>query len=49
MMKAHPWVLKGAQRLSRPVPYKHKAGAVVWVSLEGEVIRRGLEQIGETV
>jgi hypothetical protein len=45
----YPWVMKGAQRLSRPVPYKHKAGAVVWVSLDDDIVRRVLEQIGEAV
>ncbi|MAY42401.1 MULTISPECIES: ASCH domain-containing protein [unclassified Neptuniibacter] len=26
-----PWVLSGARRYEKPVPYKHPKGAVVWV------------------
>jgi hypothetical protein len=42
----YPWVMKGARRLCRPVPYKHKGG-VTWVGLDEEVARRVVEQIGE--
>jgi hypothetical protein len=31
------WVLSGAQTLEQPVPYHHRAGAVIWVRLEPEV------------
>lgn len=30
------WVVKNAKRLKQPVPYKHKAGAVIWVNLDAE-------------
>ena len=32
-----PWVLKSAMAIPRPVPYQHKSGAVVWVTLVPEV------------
>ena len=32
-----PWVLKGARRLPKPVPYQHKSGAVIWVTLDPDV------------
>lgn len=35
--KTYAWVLKNAQRLPKPVPYKHPSGAVIWVNLEFEV------------
>ena len=28
------WVMANARLFSRPVPYRHPAGAVIWVSLE---------------
>jgi hypothetical protein len=31
------WVLRSAERLHRPVPYKHPTGAVVWVLLADSV------------
>jgi hypothetical protein len=31
-----PWVLAKARPLSKPVPYKHPAGAVIWVNLGPE-------------
>jgi hypothetical protein len=33
----YPWVLSDAQRLSMPVPYKHRSGAVTFVKLEPSV------------
>lgn len=32
-----PWVLSDVQALARPVPYKHRSGAVIWVELDDEV------------
>lgn len=32
-----PWVLANARPLSRPVPYTHPSGAVVWVNLDETV------------
>lgn len=29
-----PWVMANARPLSKPVPYKHPSGAVIWVNLE---------------
>ncbi len=29
-----PWVLHGAKKLAKPVPYRHPNGAVIWVNLE---------------
>jgi hypothetical protein len=31
------WVLEGARSLREPVPYRHSAGAVIWVNLTPEV------------
>lgn len=34
----HAWVLADVKRLARPVAYRHKNGAVIWVALEsGEI------------
>ena len=30
----HAWVLKNAQRLDDPIPYKHPSGAIIWVDLD---------------
>lgn len=30
-----PWVLSEVRVLQRPVPYRHRSGAVVWIDLEG--------------
>ncbi|MCC6748404.1 MAG: ASCH domain-containing protein [Deltaproteobacteria bacterium] len=35
--RTHAWVLAGARRLLRPVPYRHPPGAVIWVRLADEV------------
>lgn len=32
-----PWVIGNARRLDRPVPYRHKSGAVIWVDLDPDV------------
>lgn len=32
--KVYAWVLSEAKRLKRPRPYRHPAGAVIWVNLE---------------
>jgi hypothetical protein len=31
-----PWVLANARPLTKPVPYRHPLGAVIWVNLEPE-------------
>jgi hypothetical protein len=41
----YAWVLARAQRLSRPVPYVHPLGAVIWVTLPDDVERGILRQI----
>ena len=33
----YAWVLRSVRRLLRPVPYKHPAGAVIWVKLPASV------------
>ena len=38
--RTHAWVLAGARRLPRPIPYRHPPGAVIWVRLESAVIRQ---------
>lgn len=35
----YAWLLGGARWLTRPVPYKHPPGAVIWVVLDGRVGR----------
>jgi hypothetical protein len=35
----YAWVLPDARRLADPVPYKHPAGAVIWVRLKPSVLR----------
>lgn len=32
-----PWILADVQRLSSPVPYRHRNGAVTWVELDEDV------------
>lgn len=34
------WVLEGAKRLARPIPYDHPSGAVIWVNLTPSVARK---------
>lgn len=36
----YAWVVRNARRLTRPVPYEHPGGAVIWVRLEPSVVRR---------
>ena len=43
-----PWVLANARPLREPVPYRHRSGAVTWVSLEQDVADRLAAQVGET-
>lgn len=31
------WVLRNVKPLSKPVPYRHPSGAVIWVNLDPEV------------
>jgi hypothetical protein len=38
--KTYAWVLENPGRLPRPVPYRHPAGAVIWVELESDVVER---------
>ncbi|SFC01027.1 ASCH domain-containing protein [Tropicimonas isoalkanivorans] len=33
----YAWIMSGAVRLRRPVPYRHKSGAVIWVALDQNV------------
>ncbi len=39
------WVLNNAERLKKPVSYKHPSGAVIWVSLEPDVEGAVLRQV----
>ena len=34
-----PWVLANIHTLRRPVPYNHPSGAVIWVTLDPDVVR----------
>ena len=36
----YAWVLQGARRLAKPVPYTHPGGAVIWVRLKPSVIAK---------
>jgi hypothetical protein len=36
----YAWVIANARRLATPIPYRHPSGAVVWVKLKGETLRR---------
>jgi hypothetical protein len=36
----YAWVLRGAKRLPKPVPYRHPRGAIIWVSLTAGVARK---------
>jgi ASCH domain len=40
----YAWVLRNARRLDEPVPYRHPSGAVIWVVLQPDVVRRLKEQ-----
>lgn len=44
------WVLADVIRLTRPVPYRHKAGAVTWVRLDDmarESVMKQLNHLGQ--
>lgn len=41
----YPWVLSSVRRLSKPVPYNHKSGAVNFVRLEPVVSREIMRQL----
>lgn len=32
----YPWKLEGVKRYSKPIPYEHPKGAVIWVKLKKE-------------
>lgn len=36
----YAWVLRGAKRLRKPVPYDHPRGAIIWVKLGSGVARK---------
>lgn len=41
----HAWVLKNAKLFSKPIPYRHPSGAVIWVTLDastGQEILRSM-------
>jgi len=42
------WVLEGACSLENPVPYRHPAGAVIWVNLDSAVVAAIQQQIAKT-
>jgi hypothetical protein len=41
------WVLQSAAQLRQPVPYRHPAGAVIWVNLDPEVAAAVERQLGD--
>jgi hypothetical protein len=42
-----PWILSDVQRLSSPVPYRHRSGAVTWVELDADVAEKIAYQVRE--
>lgn len=38
----YAWVLKDIQKLQTPVPYKHKPGAITWVTLDESTTKKVL-------
>lgn len=36
--KPHAWVMVNAERLPKPIPYKHPQGAVIWVNLPDDIL-----------
>lgn len=45
--KTYAWVLENPIRLKRPIAYKHPAGAIIWVRIEGTAerqLRRAVSQ-----
>ncbi|NSY41868.1 hypothetical protein [Agrobacterium tumefaciens] len=44
-----PWKLADVRRLDRPVPYRHKSGAVTWVELDDAAIDAVVSQFGASV
>jgi hypothetical protein len=42
-----PWVLSDVRRLARPVPYRHRSGAVTWVTFEPQVSEAIAAQLGD--
>ncbi len=38
--RTHAWVVQNARRLPKPVPYEHPSGAIKWVKLDHDVLRR---------
>lgn len=42
------WVLEEARSLNKPVPYRHPAGAVIWVNLDREVVAAIQQQIAKS-
>lgn len=44
-----PWKLADVRRLDRPVPYRHKSGAVTWVELDDTAIDGVASQFGAAV
>jgi len=38
--QTYAWVLEKPRLLKQPVPYQHPSGAVIWVRLDGKVVRR---------
>jgi hypothetical protein len=42
-----PWKLADVQKLASPVPYRHKSGAVTWVTLDPLVCESIAQQCGD--
>ncbi|RWM04333.1 MAG: hypothetical protein EOR68_03765 [Mesorhizobium sp.] len=42
----YPWVLANVRALPSPVPYRHKSGAVTFITLEREEVEAAARQLG---
>ena len=36
----YAWVIRNAKRFRTPIPYRHPSGAIIWVKLTPEALRR---------
>jgi len=37
--KKYAWVGRKAKRFGKPIRYRHPSGAVIWVRLDGRIVR----------
>jgi hypothetical protein len=40
--ETYAWVLKGAKRFRKPIPYEHPSGPVIWVTLRRSALGRSV-------